>query len=71
MLGLPLVAGGVRARSSGFRATIAAAIGILFYLFEQITGQLALLIAVDPALTALLPPAVLLATATLATRRMG
>jgi lipopolysaccharide export system permease protein len=71
LLGLPLVAGAVRARSTGLRALIGGAIGIGFYLVERITGQLALLFQLDPALTALMPSILVMAAAILAIRRLG
>ncbi|MGE0483395.1 MAG: LPS export ABC transporter permease LptG [Gammaproteobacteria bacterium] len=71
LLGLPLVAGTVRARSTGLRAVVGGVIGIGFYLAERITGQLALLFQLDPALTALMPSILVMAAAVLAIRRLG
>ncbi|MCB1748518.1 MAG: LPS export ABC transporter permease LptG [Gammaproteobacteria bacterium] len=70
LLGLPLVAGAVRARSTGLRTIIGGAIGIAFYLFERITGQLALLLDLDPAFTALVPALLVMTAALLGIRRL-
>ncbi|MGR8919029.1 MAG: LPS export ABC transporter permease LptG [Gammaproteobacteria bacterium] len=69
LLGLPLVLGAVRTRSAGFRSTIGAAIGIGFYLAEQITSRLAVLLELEPATTALAPAVLLLTVAILAIKR--
>ncbi|MEQ8231424.1 MAG: LPS export ABC transporter permease LptG [Gammaproteobacteria bacterium] len=70
LLGVPLVLASARARSTGLRATIGAGVGIAFYLFEQITSQLTLILDLNPAATALLPGVVVLTAAVLALRRL-
>lgn len=65
LLALPLVINSVRARSAGYRVLIGGGIGIAFYLFEQTASQLAVLLQLPPAATALLP-ATLVLTAALA-----
>ncbi len=69
LLGLPLVLNAVQARSTGFRGLIGAAIGIGFYLFEQVTAHLAVLLELAPAVTALTPALLVLVTALAAIRR--
>jgi len=63
LLGLPLVLGSVQTRSTGYRTIIGAAFGIAFYLFQQITGQLAVILELPPPATALTPAVVVLITA--------
>lgn len=71
LLGLPIVLGAVQSRSAGFRLVIGAAIGIGFYLFQQITGQLALLYDVSPAVTATAPSLLVLVVSLVALRRVA
>lgn len=71
LLGLPLVLTSVRARSTGVRVVFGAAIGIGFYLFEQVAGQLSLLFELAPGPTALLPALVVLASALFGVRYLA
>lgn len=63
LLGLPFLLGSVRTVSAGQRAAIGGSIGILFYLSEQMTGQLALLYELPPAPAAFAPDVLLLVLA--------
>lgn len=63
LLGLPFLVGSVRHAPAGQRVAIGASIGILFYLFEQMTGHLALLYRLSPAPMALAPDVALLVLA--------
>ncbi|MCC6203245.1 MAG: LPS export ABC transporter permease LptG [Gammaproteobacteria bacterium] len=55
LLGLPFVMGSVRGFTAGLRITIGAGIGIVFYLAEQITGHLALIVSLPVIPSALAP----------------
>lgn len=68
LLGLPLVLGGANSRSTGARTVFGAAVGVAFYLFEQITSHVAILIDLQPAATALAPAALVLCAALVAIR---
>jgi lipopolysaccharide export system permease protein len=57
----PFVFGPPRARSAGQRITIGAAVGIVFSLTQQITSLVGLLLALNPAVAAMAPSALLLA----------
>ncbi|MEQ8663494.1 MAG: LPS export ABC transporter permease LptG [Gammaproteobacteria bacterium] len=70
LLGVPLVLASLQTRSTGLRATVGAGVGIAFYLFEQITSQLTLILDLNPLATALLPGVVVLGGALLAVRRL-
>lgn len=63
LLGLPVVLGSTRTRSTGARTVFGAAIGISFYLFEQTTAHLAVLLELQPAAMALAPALLILAAA--------
>lgn len=63
ILGVPFVLGSTRAISAGQRVAIGGAIGIVFYLVEQVTGQMAALFQLSPAPAALLPDVLLLVVA--------
>lgn len=63
ILGVPFVLGSTRAISAGQRVAIGGAIGIVFYLVEQVTGQMAALFQLSPAPAALLPDVLLLIVA--------
>ncbi len=63
LLGLPFLIGSVRSVSAGQRTALGGGIGILFYLSEQMTGQLATLYHLPPAPAALLPDLLLLTLA--------
>ena len=69
LLGLPLVLGLQRIRSSGLRATLGGVAGIAFYLVERITSNLSALFDLPPAPTALAPSALLLLAAIVAISR--
>ena len=71
VLGLPLVAGSVRQRSGGFRAVLGGSIGIVFYLFERITGELAVILDISPAMTAFLPAIAVSLAAFMGVRRLS
>ncbi len=71
LLGVPLALASVRTRSGGFRTLVGGAIGIGFYLFEQVASHLALLLELAPAPTALAPALVVLAVALIALRRVA
>jgi len=68
LLGLPLVLGGANSRSTGARTVFGAAVGVAFYLFEQITSHVAILLDLQPAATALAPAALILCAALVAIR---
>lgn len=63
LLAVPFVLGSVRSMSIGQRVAIGGSIGIVFYLAEQIIGNLALLNEFDPALAAFGPDILLLIAA--------
>ncbi|MGD8976825.1 MAG: LPS export ABC transporter permease LptG [Gammaproteobacteria bacterium] len=70
LLAVPFVLGSVRSMSVGQRVAIGGSIGIVFYLAEQIVGNLALLNEFDPVLAAFGPDALLLVAALYALRRI-
>ena len=49
LLGLPFIMGSVRRFAAGYRIAAGAAIGIVFYLLNQISGHLALIYNLSPA----------------------
>ena len=63
MIAAPLVFGAPRLQGNGQRLARGIGVGIVFSLFQQITGRLGELLAAGPAVTALAPPLVLLAVA--------
>jgi lipopolysaccharide export system permease protein len=63
LLSLPFLVGSVRAVSAGQRVMIGGLIGISFYLLQQLSGQLAGLLGLNPALVILAPSLILLAIA--------
>jgi lipopolysaccharide export system permease protein len=71
LLGLPLAAMSVRTRSTGLRSVLGAAVGIGFFLFERITGQLSLLFDIAPAVSALVPAVMVLGFALFAVWRLA
>lgn len=71
LLGLPLAAISVRTRSTGLRSVLGAALGIGFYLFERITGQLSLIFDIAPAASALVPAGLVLGCALIGVSRMA
>ena len=60
LLGVPFLLGSARHVHAGQRVAIGGSIGILFYLLEQMTGQLAILFDLSPAPAALAPDIFLL-----------
>jgi len=70
LLAIPFVVGSVRSMSIGQRVAIGGGIGILFYLGEQIVGNLALLYELNPIMAAFAPDSVLLVAALYALRRV-
>ena len=63
LLSLPFLLGSVRSVSAGQRVMIGGLIGISFYLLQQLSGQLAGLLGINPALVILAPSLALLAIA--------
>jgi lipopolysaccharide export system permease protein len=68
LLSLPFLLGSVRSVSASQRAMIGGLIGIGFYLLQQLSGHLAGILGLNPALVILAPPFVLLAIAIAAIR---
>jgi len=68
LLSLPFLLGSVRTVSAGQRVMIGGGIGIGFYLIQQLSGHLAGLLGVSPAIAILVPPFVLLSLAIAAIR---
>ena len=60
LLAVPFVLGSVRTMSIGQRVAIGGSIGVVFYLSEQISGNVALLNEFNPALAAFAPDILLL-----------
>jgi len=69
LLSLPFLLGSVRTVSASQRAMVGGLIGIAFYLIQQLSGQLAGLLGINPALVILTPSLILLALAILVIRR--
>ena len=63
MIAAPFVFGPPRLQNPGRQMTIGAIIGVVFSLVQQITGHLGLLLDLDPAMTALAPPCLLMVLA--------
>lgn len=70
VLSLPLLIGSVRHIPAGQRIMIGAAIGMGFYLLQQITGNLAGLLGLPPHLTIMAPSLLLLAIAAYGIHRL-
>jgi len=68
LLSLPFLLGSVRSVSAGQRVMIGGLIGIGFYLVQQLSGHLAGILGMNPALVILTPPFILLALAIAAIR---
>lgn len=68
LLSLPFLLGSVRSVSASQRIMIGGLIGIGFYLVQQLTGQLAGILGMNPSLVILAPPFILLALAIAAIR---
>ena len=71
LLGLPFVIGSVQSHSTGFRLVIGAAVGIGFYLLEQMTGHLSTILEIPAAPSALLPAVLALTVALVGLRRLS
>ena len=63
LLALPFLLGSVRSVAASQRVMIGGLIGISFYLVQQLTGHLAGILGLNPALIILTPPFILLAVA--------
>lgn len=63
LLSLPFLLGSVRTVSAGQRAVFGGMVGIGFYLVQQLTGHMAGVFDLNPILTILSPPFLLLAVA--------
>ena len=70
LLGLPFVIGSLRTRTAGFRIVLGASVGIGFYLPEQITGQLSVILDIPAAPAALMPSALVLVSALIGLKRV-
>ena len=70
LLGLPFVIGPVGRASAGFRITLGGGIGVLFYLAERITEDLALIYEVNPLLATAAPDLLLFAMAVMGLKRL-
>jgi len=68
LMSLPLLLGSVRHVSASQRALVGGLIGIGFYLMQQLSGHLAGILGLNPALLILAPPFILLAIAIAAIR---
>jgi lipopolysaccharide export LptBFGC system permease protein LptF len=68
LMSLPLLLGSVRAVSASQRVLTGGLIGIVFYLFQQLSGHMAGILGLNPALLIMTPPFVLLAIAIAAIR---
>jgi lipopolysaccharide export system permease protein len=69
LLSLPFVFGPPRVRTAGFRITTGLIVGIMFYLANQITGHMGVLLDLHPSLTTLVPVAAILCVALVLMRR--
>ena len=65
LLAIPFLIGVQRSVSAGYRVAIGGGIGIAFYFVEKITGNLGILLNLDPAATALAPDVALLGLASI------
>jgi lipopolysaccharide export system permease protein len=68
LLSLPFLLGSVREVSASQRSMIGGLIGISFYLLQQLSGHMAGIMGLNPALVTLTPPLVLLVIAIAAIR---
>jgi len=68
LMSLPFLLASVRSVSASQRVMIGGLIGIGFYLVQQLSGQLAGILGMDPSLVILTPPFILLAVAIAAIR---
>lgn len=68
LMSLPLLLGSVRSVSASQRALTGGLIGISFYLLQQLSGHLAGILGLNPALLILTPPFILLLIAIAAIR---
>mgnify|MGYP001178662849 CR=1 FL=1 len=70
LIGVPIALSSVQFRSTSSRSLLAGAIGIIFYLLQQISGHLATLLELSPAMSVLGPPIIILLLAIRYTRRI-
>jgi lipopolysaccharide export system permease protein len=63
LLSLPFVFGPPRTRTAGFRITAGLIVGIMFYLANQITGHIGIILDVHPSVTTMVPVAAVLCVA--------
>jgi lipopolysaccharide export system permease protein len=68
LLSLPFLLGSVRSVSASQRAMIGGLIGIGFYLIQQLSGHMAGILGINPALVIITPSLILLAIAIMAIR---
>ena len=68
LLSLPFLLGSVRSVSASQRVMIGGLIGIGFYLVQQLSGHLAGILGMNPALVIMIPPFIMLAVAIAAIR---
>ncbi|HQU14927.1 MAG: LPS export ABC transporter permease LptG [Chromatiales bacterium 21-64-14] len=70
LIAIPFVFGPLRSANTGLRMTLGGAVGLAFYLANQISGYLGLLLNLNPALTAMAPATLLLGTGLWLFRRL-
>jgi lipopolysaccharide export system permease protein len=70
LLSFPFVFGPPRARTTGFRITMAAVVGVTFYLANQIMGHMGILLHLHPSITTLAPVAAVVGIAIWLIRRL-
>ncbi len=70
ILGLPFVMGSVRGLSAGLRVAVGAVVGIVFYLTEKITEDVALILELNPMAAAMAPELLLLGLALVGLRKV-
>ncbi len=70
LLGLPFVIGSVQTHSAGFRIVLGASVGIGFYLLEQMSAHLSLILEMPAAPAALTPAMLVLVAAVIGLNRL-
>ena len=60
LMGIPIALSSIQVRSTSSRSLIAGGIGIVFYLLQQISGHLATLLELSPAISVLASPILIL-----------
>ena len=70
LIGVPIALSSVQFRSTSSRSLLAGAIGIIFYLLQQISGHLAALLELSPAMSVLVPPIIILLLAIQYTKKI-